>query len=310
MQPIVIEFRCRLTHPFMSRGHQYSNLYTVSEWILGSTLRGAILRALIDNHCTRIPELQKDNPDFHTKCDAICQIRPLFSPPTRFSFGFFNPNPNQSGKGMRTRIGIDRHTGTVAEGMLLTMEVWQYGAFTFQIMLPSDNDELRKLVCTAVEEVGKRPDDIGIGGFRGIGFGKFEIVSHSAKTLQPTAIVGENTSRTLLFDLKTPYVLDPQHGGDIPEIEMKEQLIKASSPEEPPVFQIGPPVKVTPKGISYIRRWSDEKKQKLNCVVLDPGSTITVTFDQPIAEKYLRLWQLGLGEWFYAGFGASSIRCL
>lgn len=310
MNPILIQFKCRLTQPFHSRGHQYSNLYTTSDWILGSTLRGAKLRALIDHHCTRIKELQNDNPDYHEKCDAICPIRDLFFPPTRVSFGFFDRKPDESrkgipksGKGMRNRIGIDRHTSSVAEGMLLSMEIWQYGVFTFNIMLPSDDENLRKLVCCAVKEVGERPDDIGIGGFRGIGFGKFELIGEPEVT-EFTAPDVENTDCILTFELKTPYVLDPKEGGSISRDKMTCDLKKASSPEEPPEFKIEENIKVNPKGISYIRRWSDETKQKLNSVVLDPGSTITVTFDKPIPEKYLQLWQWGIGKWWDRGFGS------
>jgi hypothetical protein len=72
-----LEFRCRFTSAFHTSEQNYSNLYTCAPYILGTTLRGAVLRALIDTDCSG-QQLQNE-PTFHNLCGPTCQVKPLGS---------------------------------------------------------------------------------------------------------------------------------------------------------------------------------------------------------------------------------------
>jgi hypothetical protein len=55
--------------------------------------------------------------------------------------------------------------------------------------------------------------------------------------------------------------------------------------------------------LSYLRRWSDERRRKENYVVANSGSKLTVTFEDDVPKEAIQLWEWGIGKFWYAGFG-------
>jgi len=301
----VMQFKCRLTSPFHSSEQNYSNLYTCAPYVLGTTIRGAVLRTLIDRHCKALEALQNDNPCYHKKCEHECPVKPLFLEPTRFSFGMFEQK--RSYQGMRTRVGINRSKFAAAEEALLSLEV-RYGDFCFKVMYPTLDATLEKELSQAVIETGQRLDDGGIGRLRSVGWGRYEVLSYGCIAPEPV----QGGCRKYHFDFKTPYILEKeaQSGGIPPDLltgQLNEMLKTASLPVADPDYS--GEVKVVDvqahiPNLSYLRRWSDERRRKENYVVANSGSKLTVTFDDNVSEKALQLWEWGIGKFWYAGFGS------
>lgn len=293
----VMQFKCRLTSPFHSSDQNYSNLYTCAPYVLGTTIRGAVLRTLIDKHCNALEALQDDNPDYHEKCEHECPVKPLFLEPTRFSFGMFEQK--RSYQGMRTRVGINRSKFAAAEEALLSLEV-RYGEFCFRVMYPTLDTTLEKELSKAVIETGRRLDDGGIGRLRSVGWGRYEVLSYGC--IAPKT--PEGGCRKYYFDFKTPYILEKEaQSGEIPPDLLTRQLnemLKTTSLQEVKVVDVQAHI----LNLSYLRRWSDERRRKENYVVANSGSKLTVTFDDDVPEAALQLWEWGIGKFWYAGFGS------
>jgi len=187
----VISFECKLISPFHSSLHMYSNVYTCSSYVLGTTLRGAILRFLIERYCSALEELNKDNPGFHSKCQEDCPIKRLFSAPTRFSFGVFKEEKTV----LLSRVGISRESRSAYQGALLTLDA-KYGTFRFNVMLPDSS-----LSCYVKEGIDLAGRWGGIGRYRGVGWGRF---TSELNDYEPEQI---DTGERLRFRFKTPYVL-------------------------------------------------------------------------------------------------------
>jgi hypothetical protein len=292
-----MQFKCKLTSPFHSSEQNYSNLYTCAPYVLGTTIRGAVLRTLIDKHCKALESLQDDNPGYHKKCEQDCPVRPLFLAPTRFSFGMFDQK--RAYQGMRTRVGINRNVFAAAEEALLSLEV-HYGEFCFQVMYPTLDTTLEKELSMAVIETGQRLDDGGIGRLRSVGWGRYEVLSYGCIPLEHR----EGGYQKYYFNFKTPYILEKEaQSGEIPPDLLTRQLnemLKTTSLPDVKVVDVQAHI----LSLSYLRRWSDERKQKENYVVAQSGSKLTVTFDDDVPEDALQLWEWGIGKFWYAGFGS------
>jgi hypothetical protein len=297
MYPIV-KFTCRLTSSFHTSEFNYSNLYTCAPYILGSTLRGAALRCLIDEYCTRLDDLHQDgnNPDFHHVCLEDCDIKPLFCPPTRFSFGSFQED-NRAGESNRTvytRVGISRDRQSAAQGALVSVEV-QRGDFTFQVMCL--NTEMVCLVKKGVRWAGSRKD-VGIGRFRSIGWGQFDVLC--CEYIRPEM---PQAAKSYDFVFQTPYVMPEEAARGEIRKEILELHLRNSLPDGhsfPPIDIFEPMI----SSLSYVRRWSDERGHKENRLVADKGSRFRVTFLEEVNPECVYLWQWGIGDWYEYGFGS------
>lgn len=288
----VLKFECKLTSPFHTSEYNYSNLYTCAPYVMGSTLRGAILRCLIDEvGCNHIDELHKNNPDFHQNCTENCPIKPLFKLPTRFSFGHFDKR-TANRVYIHTRVGINRESYSSAQGALVSVEVHKGDKFTFEVMYPKI--ELERYIKRGVELAGSR---FGIGRFRSIGWGQFVVCS--CDFIKPNL---PSKASIYEFEFKTPYVLnDDSADGQI----LKEKLYKRLRDAIPCVCI--PQIKEIATRVtsfSFVRRWSDEKGQKENRLVLDSGTKLKISFEEEVNPEHLYIWQWGIGEWFEYGFGS------
>jgi hypothetical protein len=294
-----IRFVCQLTSPFHTSDHNYSNLYTCAPYILGSTLRGAILRGLIDEYCEKLDQLHECNPEYHLTCDAKCPIQPLFELPTRFSFGQFLEDSKHNDSKQQTvftRNGISRVTNRAASGALVSIEVLKGSKFHFDIMY-GDNS-LDQIICKGVKQAGKSKH-IGIGRFRSIGWGQFKVCSCDfVKPQMPP------TAKKYEFEFQTPYVLDQDtEGGLIKKGKLMKHLEDAIPGVKVPDME-DDDIQTQVTSFSYVRRWSDEDGRKENRLVLDKGTKMIVSFRQAVEPEHLYLWQWGIGEWRNYGFGS------
>ncbi|MBT9165182.1 MAG: hypothetical protein DDT23_01197 [candidate division WS2 bacterium] len=124
---IFLRFYCRTTTPFHTTSREYTNLVKSASFILGSTIRGAVLKTMIELFpcpmMNRLKDAQnsKEVSDIHSKCSPECPMKPFFTHSflSNFSFGFFK---SEDVDRFSTRIGIERETASVAEGSIVTFE--------------------------------------------------------------------------------------------------------------------------------------------------------------------------------------------
>lgn len=278
---VSLEYHCRFTSPFHSSAHNFSNVYTCAPFVPGSALRGAALRWLIDRYCTRVDELHQDNPGYHRECDAGCDIKALFEPQTRFTFGFFESEASHPGS--LTRVSIGRDTRSAAAGGLVTTEV-RYGVFRFWVQVPEAAHA--PLMNAAVKGAG----ELGVGRNKGIGWGRFEVTCSSTGSLPVN--LGEGPRFHWRF--RSPYVLSNPEQAD-PKDAIQQSLKDHGLPEAQ--------VEVRKASFSYFRRWSYEKDERDNRLVADADTEVEVEFQQPPDVEALKKLAWGLGEWKECGFG-------
>jgi hypothetical protein len=285
-----VEFTCRFTAPFHTSAQNFSNVFTCAPFVPGSTLRGAVLRWLIDHHCTRVDELHQDNPGYHERCPADCPIREFFTDQVRFSFGHFEAG---STVGVQTKLGLSRVTGSAAAGALLSVEV-RRGRFRFRAAVP--RAELLPLLCAAVDGAGA----LGLGRFKSIGWGQF--VKEKGASYVPPALPSVGCQMT--WEFRTPYVVrHPERGEVLSREDLQADLDAALDPDHVEVQE----VRARVKGLSYLRRWSYETEGRENRLVVDPGTTLEITLDRPLSEEQMRKLLWGLGEWRRWGYGEIRI---
>jgi hypothetical protein len=167
-------------------------------------------------------------------------------------------------------------------------------------MYPTLDTTLEKELSMAVIETGQRLDDGGIGRLRSVGWGRYEVLSYGCIPLEHR----EGGYQKYYFNFKTPYILEKEaQSGEIPPDLLTRQLnemLKTTSLPDVKVVDVQAHI----LSLSYLRRWSDERKQKENYVVAQSGSKLTVTFDDDVPEDALQLWEWGIGKFWYAGFGS------
>ena len=158
-------FRCRLLSPFHTTRQEYAGLWKCAPFVLGSTLRGALLSHLVTTH---YDDAAIQAGTYQT--EGI--VAPFFASPPRiyFSFGHFL---DEVGRGLEahTRIAIEREHGSVAEGALLSVEAVSAGTeFTFEVLLSYDDGALARLVeegLDGIEVSGGVLDSGDLGPTRG-----------------------------------------------------------------------------------------------------------------------------------------------
>jgi hypothetical protein len=168
-------------------------------------------------------------------------------------------------------------------------------------MLPDIS--LQDVVRTAVVWAGTRPDSGGLGRFRSVGWGAFEVLAVTATT-SPLPPGGGQRYR---FAFRTPYVLEEHFLDTAQRPAALTTQLRTALPSD-----LGATVQVTAvelelQSLAYVRRWSDEHQRKENRSVAGPGTALVVTFAQPVTETQLQLWQWGIGEWYDTGFGSCAI---
>jgi hypothetical protein len=215
---MVLRFRCRTTSPFHTSRQEYANLVKCAPFILGSTLRGAVLKRLIERQdCPHLKELAETKDRMaieaiHRTCALDCPVKPFFaeSPLAWFSFGQFEGEEHEHYR-FSTRIALARDAASVAHGAIVTIEAIRPGVpFAFSVTLLDEAQEMIDVVEEAVRLSGEIE---GIGRLRSIGFGQFAVeeVQHIPLTEALAQVQAEwarmpiEPSLTLM--LATPYLL-------------------------------------------------------------------------------------------------------
>lgn len=305
----VLHFRCRLTSPFHTTRQEYANLWKCAPFVLGSTLRGALLSHLIVTHY--------DDVDIQAGAyETKGVVAPFFaSPPCAyFSLGRF-PDDVELQMESHTRITIERHRGSVAEGALLSIEAVPAGTpFEFDTLLPGDDGTLAQLVERGVREM---VGTVGIGGLRSIGLGQFAV-----EDIRPSSLpdhvdavrlaLPSPLGQHMRLTFTTPYVLaDGQSpwNGDLTELAQRLQgeLQKAAhiAGVSAPVVQ-QTDARIRP---DFVGRWSFEGECRENRLVAWPGSILRLQMDGSGDSTTTLAMALafGIGEWAEWGFGRFEV---
>jgi len=297
-----LRFYCRLTSPFHTTRQGYANLYKCAPFILGSTLRGALLTHLITSHyddaAIRTGAFQREGV-----------AAPFFADPPRacFSFGRF-PDDVERQMEAHTRIAIEREHGSAASGALLSVEAVAAGAsFTFDVLLPDDDGTLARLV---EEGVRRMAGTTGLGGLRSVGLGQFAVENAESRPLADHLAdlrAGLPAAGPLRLTFTTPYVLaDGRSAWDgrpeaLAERVNGELAAAARGRVEPPVVaRVDAALRP-----DFIGRWSYELGARENRLVAWPGSELTLHLAAP-GDRWDALalaLAFGLGDWSAWGFG-------
>ncbi len=301
----LITFKCRLASPLHTAAERYSNVQMCAPYVLGSTLRGAILGQIIRRRCP--PEhfdlLMANNPGYHAECPGPCGAKSLFdSALTRFSFGRF-PSDDPP-RAFRSKVAIDRARWSVAESALLQFEVItptdpEGNPVCFSFEVETTDESLNDLIREAVVWAG----ETGIGAFRNQGFGQFVVEDTSTSSVPPAEEAMPGGKHRLAVE--TPYVLpegqsfDEAFRGDLAKLLGAEWLD----------HHLGD-VQVQEANLGYVGRWcyEGEKPRRKTRAVALPGSTLMIAVNSNIpAEKTTRMLR-GIGEWADVGFGRFTRR--
>jgi hypothetical protein len=329
IQGKTLRFRCRTTSPFNTSRQEYANLIKCAPFILGSTIRGALLRYLIETHCPaeRIAHLATLRESaaistYHRDCKRDCVVKPFFVSQSLISFSFGHFAGDEKIYGALTRIAIERRYGSVAEGAIVNVEVIKPGVeFDFEITLLGKTMVLTNEVKSAIEAVGTL---YGLGRLRSIGLGRFAV--ERVEALPWADVVEKRIGEWMRIDMAprltvefvTPYVLSAGEGP--PPSFTREALARRVRDEiQDAVSTVtGEPADELPlSGVDmtlkpeYISRFSYERGVRENRLVAWTGSSLTLHFDsQPLElQEYLAIASLiGLGEWREWGYGRFRAR--
>ena len=300
----VIAFNCRLVSPLHTAGERYSNVQTCAPYVLGSTLRGAMLSHIVRRLCPaeHFESLLCDNPGYHAQCPGPCGAKPLFdSARTRFSFGRFPDD--RPPRAFRSRVAIDRERWSVAEGALLQFEVippserdGKPTCFEFQVEVPDD------VPAALVREAVTWAGEAGIGAFRNEGYGRFTVEDTPAGfTAAPQQALPAGRYR---LEVETPYVLPGLPFGEAALRGDLDSLLgdawSANHLEE---------VRVEDANLGYVGRWCYEDGRRHTRAVALPGSVLSIGVKSDIDGSQATRILRGLGEWADVGFGRFTASC-
>lgn len=319
---VALTFSCRTTSPFHTTRQQYANLAKCAPFILGTTLRGAVLARLIEREvCLHVDKalattsIEQIGAAHRACANPHCPIKPFFpapneSPRVWFSFGLFQPDNAARLYRAATRIALERDKGSVAEGAILTIEsIAPDTPFTFRITLFGDATRLADDVRWAVQATAETQ---GIGRFRSLGYGQFrvdKIEPMAFAQLVADAQAQWNTT-PIIAEFVTPYIVGRGDGKvtgtDRAELiqSLREQLqttlgaVGLSAPELRDAS-----LSLLPE---YLSRFSYEQGGPQHRLVAWQGSRVTLELAESDAAAHTALAavsSLGLGEWSDCGFG-------
>ena len=316
----ILRFNCQTTSPFHTTRQRYANLVKCAPFIMGSTLRGAVLDALIRTRCP--PELLGrlrvlDDPEaiaeLHRDCPETCPVKSFFVWPPRVWFSFAKFGEEQLDYRMMTRIGLSRETHSVSEGAIFTIEAITPGVpFVFEVIVFGAAQTVADDAIAAVKQVA---DVGGIGGFRSIGLGRFELVSEPERTLLDERLheamrgwpqAGERAQ--MLFT--TPFVL----GSEMEPEDLQGEILARRIAQA--IDQVAAEAGYEGSGAlplewvdvrlrpEFIGRFSFERGLRENQLVAWPGSSLSFELPEAVDWDALAVAAvLGIGEWNHWGFG-------
>ncbi|MBC8450281.1 MAG: hypothetical protein H8D78_21315 [Chloroflexi bacterium] len=320
LEGTILRFHCQTTSPFHTTRQRYANLVKCAPFIMGSTLRGAVLDALIRTRCP--PELigqlrALNDPEaiakLHRDCPETCSVKSFFASQRRVWFSFAKFDAQELDYRMMTRIGLSRETLSVSEGAIFTIEAITPGVpFDFEVTLLAEAQAEAEDVMAAVEQVAAVG---GIGGFRSIGLGRFELVGEPERTTLDERLYDAMTGwpragEPAQMTFTTPFVLgsdmEPQDlQGDVLAQRIAQAIdrVAAEAGYEGdgalPLERVD--VRLKPE---FVGRFSFERGLRENQLVAWPGSSLGFAWPETVDEDALAIAAvLGIGEWNHWGFG-------
>ncbi len=325
LEGTILHFHCLTTSPFHTTRQRYANLVKCAPFIMGSTLRGALLDALIRTRCP--PELIShlrvlDDPEaiaqLHRDCPETCPVKSFFARPPRIWFSFGEFDEKELDYRMMTRIGLSRETLSVSEGAIFTIEaITPDVPFSFEVSLLGVARAVVDDVIAAVKQVVEVG---GIGGFRSIGLGRFDLVEEPEHTTLDERLYDAMTGwpqagerAEMVFT--TPFVLgsemEPQAlQGEVLACRIAQAIDRVAveaGHEGDGALPVGRvDVRLRPE---FVGRFSFERGLRENQLVAWPGSSLGFEWPETVDGDALALAAvLGIGEWNHWGFGRFSLQ--
>jgi hypothetical protein len=330
MKPgIVLHFSGVTKSPFHSTRQEFANLIKCAPYILGSTIRGALLKRLIERGvCPHLDVLNTPHDDAQlAEIHHDCALHPFFPaedelPSAWFSFGQFTDDDDipltaeqlavryQS----HTRIALQRETRSVTAGAIVTLEsIMPETPFTFDVVLFDEARALADGLASAARDTGTGE---GWGRFRSIGLGQFKIdqvtrIEIENWLAQTPWALNDDDPASFTFEFVTPYVLSRGEAQmpafDAPAItarlnrEVNQVLRAVGEPEtraefSDATFTIHP---------EFISLYSYERGLRQNSLVTLERSWARARANEArLAARALTIaGRLGVGEWNTRGFG-------
>ena len=320
---VVFSFDCKLESPFHTTQREYRNLLKCAPFIAGTSLRGAILKALIELNCkndiNKLKSLSgyQEIKKFHSNCSENCPVGHFFDVQKTnavFSCGTLKEDSRYD---LFTRIALTKDNRSAAEGMIVNAECISSGVgFRFSISLFGDAIDTVDKLKNALDLASQN----GIGRFKSIGFGRFKIeniVETEVEDLvyhEVDEIESENSR--VEIGLETPFVFnnskeafDTKNLGDVFSalfnrryndlcVDGMVEPLSISSTE----------MRLIPE---YINRYSYEIGKKESRLSAGIRSQFWLEFEEftENAKSQLAIGSLfGIGIWCNCGFGKFSTR--
>ena len=318
---VVFYFDCKLESPFHTTQREYRNLLKCAPFIAGTSLRGAILKALIELNCKNdINKLKSLNSyqeikKFHSNCSEDCPVRHFFDVQktnTVFSCGTLKGDSRYD---LFTRIALTKDSRSAAEGMIVNAECISSGVeFQFSISLFDDAIDTADKLKNALDLASKN----GIGRFKSIGFGRFKIENIDETGVEDLVYhkvdeIESDNSRVEIV-LETPFVFnnskeafDTKNLGDMFSALFNKRYndICADGLVEPRSIS-STEMRLIPE---YINRYSYEIGKKESRLSAGIESQFWLEFDEMTEDVKSRLAvgsSFGIGVWCNCGFGKFS----
>jgi len=313
---VSIKFQCVCTSPFHTTQQKYQNLLKCAPYILGTTIRGSILGFLIQKYCTdkKIVELKKMQDSesivrFHRECERECIVKEIYQnlDDISYSFGKFQKKQSMT----VTRISLDRDNKISSEGSIVNVECIKEGSeFHFEIILFKNMMAIKNEIEEAVEYIGKY---LGIGKFKSIGFGRFNVINVISEDLTHFLEYDSYNSidLNLISVFKTPFIFNIKSMDENVLIEEISNLIFERYCE---IAQEKVDGKIEIKNLivemkpEFIHRYSLEKSKIENRLVMEAGSIFRYQIDNDKIERQIMIAsRFGIGEWRNCGFGRFNV---
>ncbi|MGC1122949.1 MAG: RAMP superfamily CRISPR-associated protein [Candidatus Methanofastidiosia archaeon] len=315
---ICITFQCSLVSPFHTTQREYQNLLTCAPYVLGTTIRGAVLGYLIQKHCTRekINQLEKTtDPErilqIHESCGKGCPLSQFFeedTPNVLFSFGEFHRPEYLS----RTRIALRRDFRNASEGAIANVECIQEGSkFNFEVVLFDGLIDREEEIAEAVRFTGEY---LGIGRFKSVGLGRFRIEEKRKEGIETLIERVKVPDSEIELVLRTPlvFMMRKMDCGVMAEqisnsfLQRFREISGRDSDKKIEIAELD--IEMKPE---FIHRHSFERSQVENRLVMDVGSKIRCVLSPPGRQHLIQLKiasRFGIGDWRNCGFGRFHVK--
>ncbi len=322
---IAARFYCNTTSPLHTTRQEYDNLVRSSHFVLGSTIRGATLKTMIE--MVECPNMQalKDTENrleisrIHSECHLACPVKCFFAYPpiAYFSFGIFRPEDIER---LSVRLGIERETASVAQGSIATLEGIPSGKhFTFEILLLGECINVLPFLETSIRMCGETE---GIGRYRSVGYGKFKLekVEKTSFKNRIEPLLRDMdvmiTNKTVKMVFKSPFIIG--NGMEMypsKDVELINSISRDLLESVNRISKYTTSLEITGAQFNikpdFISRFSYENGRRENRLVATQGSSLILHFKEIsdiLKEELSIATLLGIGEWSEVGFGRFEVQ--